>query len=338
MAIEIQEKTPLAPFTTMHVGGEARFFVSVENVDQLRESIVWAHEKKVPFFILGGGSNTIVSDEGFPGLVIKIEINGVYYEAKGRGVVATVGAGEIWDDFVDDAVARNLWGIENLSLIPGTVGGATVQNIGAYGAEVSEAIVSVEAFDVEKMQTRIFLQEQCGFGYRESIFKKNKSLVVLHTTFGLVQNGQAKINYDDVRKYFDQKKINASKLQNIREAIISIRKEKMPGQGVGTAGSFFKNPVVSMDMYEMLKRRYPEIKANMQGDNTVKLSAAWLLDKVGGFRGLRQGDAGVWNMQALILVNYGSAGAHEIILLADKMKKSIKEKTNVQLENEVVVL
>ena len=334
MSIQILEQIPLAPLTTMRVGGNARFFVQVENIEDLQEAVFFARERNLPVFILGGGSNTLFLDEGFSGLVIKIEIKGILYD----DVLVTVGAGEMWDNFVRDAGERNLWGIENLSLIPGTVGGATVQNIGAYGVEACDTICSVKAFDAETMQVKTFLRDECEFGYRESIFKKNKNLIVLSSTFKLVFDGTPQIGYEDVKKYFIEKKITKPTLVEIREVIVSIRTAKMPELSLGTAGSFFKNPIVGALHYDVLRREFPEMKAYLQGDGRVKLSAAWLLDKVGNWRGVRRGDMGVHEKQALILVNYGTATAQEILSLANEMKKDIKQKTNVEIEEEVVIV
>ena len=325
----------------MRVGGNARFFTSAQNVEDLSIAILFARERNLPIFVLGGGSNTLVSAAGFHGLVIKMEFKGITYENSR----ITVGAGEVWDEVVEDVVSHNLWGIENLSLIPGSVGGAAVQNIGAYGVEARETIFSVEAFDTEIMQIKTFLREECEFGYRESIFKKNKNLIVTRVAFDLATNGTPRTDYEDVKKYFAERGIISPILREIREAIIAIRTGKMPALGIGTAGSFFKNPVVSATRYEELKKQFPEIKAypqgakgNSQGDNKVKLSAAWLLDHVGKWRGVRRGDAGVHEKQSLILVNYGGSTPEEILSLADEMKRDIKEKTGVVLLEEVVMI
>lgn len=334
MAIQIQEQVILAPFTTMKVGGNARFFVRVRSVEELEEALLFGREKGLPIFILGGGANTLVAQEGFAGLVIKNEIKGITYD----DTHVTVGAGEWWDDVVRDVVVHDLWGIENLSLVPGTVGGAVVQNIGAYGTEARDTIFSVDALDMEKMHIKTFLRAECEFGYRESIFKKNKNLVVLSATFELKKNAEPNINYEDVKKYFEERGVSAPTLLEIRDAIIAIRTAKLPVPPIGSAGSFFKNPVVSAVQYDELKKQFPDIKANIQGDTSMKLSAAWLIDHVGGWRGYRKGDAGVHEKQALILVNYGSATAEEMISLAREIKNDIKKKTNVMLEEEVVIL
>lgn len=330
----IQENIPLAQFTTMRVGGSARFFVRVQNGEELSFAVRFACEKGLPLFVLGGGSNTLVSEAGFPGLVIKIECKGIHYD----GNRVTVGAGEVWDDVVRDIVAHDLWGIENLSLILGTVGGAAVQNIGAYGVEVRDSIFSVDAFDIGTNEVKTFLNSECVFGYRESIFKKNKNLIVVRVVFNLTKERTPHLEYEDVKKYFENTSTRALALVGIRNVIIAIRTAKMPAPSVGTAGSFFKNPIVSVMHYEELKKEFPDIKAYLQANNTVKLSAAWLLDHVGGWRGVRRGDAGVHEKQALILVNYGSATGDEMRALADEMKKSIQQKTNVLLEEEVVML
>lgn len=334
MNIDIKENISLASFTTMRAGGNARFFVHVKSVNDLIDAINFAQSRNLPIFILGGGSNTLASGNGFSGLVIKIEIKGITYD----GSRVTAGAGEVWDDVVKYAVARNLWGIENLSLVPGTVGGAVVQNIGAYGVEARDIIFSVEAFDIEIMQIKTFLRDECEFGYRDSIFKKNKNLIVVGATLELSQNNTPRIDYDDVKKYFENKEIVEPTLDEIRSTIVAIRTSKMPAPAIGNAGSFFKNPVVTKAEYEILKNRFPEIKTYVQGDNTYKLSAAWLIDHVGDWRGYRLGDAGVYEKQALILVNYGTASSEEILSLAQEIKNDIKKKTGVILEEEVVML
>ncbi len=336
--IQIEENIELRLMTTMRTGGTARFFVRAITADDLYEAFDFAKEKNVPVFVLGGGSNTIVPDEGFLGLVIKIEINGITYDETTFGVCVVSGAGEVWDSLVCDVVGRGLCGIENLSLIPGSVGGAVVQNIGAYGVEVNESILWVEAFDTITRKIKIFSCDECAFGYRESLFKKNKHLIVTRVALGLTRNAIPRTSYEDVKKYFVKKGITLPMLAEMRAAIIAIRTAKMPAPPLGTAGSFFKNPVVSASQFEDLKQRFPEIKAYMQGDGTMKLSLAWILDKVCGFRGVRRGDAGVHKNQSLILVNYGTATTQNIISLASEMKDSIKEKINIDVEEEVVMM
>jgi len=338
MAIHIEEHVALAPLTTMMVGGNARFFTRIESIDDLGEGLAFARAQNLPIFILGGGSNVLASDEGFLGLVMKIEIKGISYEEHDATMRVTAGAGEVWDDVVRGAVARGLWGIENLSLVPGTIGGAVVQNIGAYGAEARDTVLWVEAFDMQAMQLKRFLRNECAFGYRESIFKKNNDLIVTRVALELIRDGVPHVDYEDVKKYLGERNIVSLSLADIREAVVAIRTAKMPASPLGTAGSFFKNPVISAEEYARLEKEFPGIKAYPQGDTTVKLSAAWLLDKIGGFRGYRRGNVGAYEHQALVLVNYGGATAEDVLSLASEMKERVEEKTNVMLEEEVVMM
>lgn len=339
MNIRIEEGIALAPLTTMLVGGAARFFVRIVNISQISEALSFARAKNIPLLVLGGGSNVLIPDAGFSGLIMKIECKGISFELDEESRVRMIaGAGERWDYVVESAVLERLWGIENLSLVPGTLGGAIVQNIGAYGVEVCDSVLWVEAYDMQAMKTKIFLRNECMFGYRTSIFKTNRNLIVVRVALELDREEKAQIDYEDVKKYFLIQKNNAPSLEDIRSAIIAIRTAKMPAFPLGTAGSFFKNPIVSADVFERLKRMYPEIKAYVQGDGTVKLSAAWLLDKVCGWRGVRRGNVGVYEKQALILVNYDGASAQEILNLAQEMKDNVFQKTEIVLEEEVVIL
>ncbi len=334
----IEENVALSTYTTMRAGGTARFFVRAAKASDLSEALDFAKEKSLPIFILGGGSNTIAPDEGFLGLVIKIEIKGITYEETSFGVHVISGAGEVWDSLVCDVVERGLWGVENLSLIPGLVGGAAVQNIGAYGVEICESILWVEAFDATTRTMKTFSRDECAFRYRESLFKKNKHLIITRVAFDLVRNAIPQTSYEDVKKYFTEKGITLPTIAEVRASVIAIRTAKFPPPPLGTAGSFFKNPIVSQEHFEKLKIKFPSIKAYIQRDGTVKVSAAWLLDHVGGWRSVRHGDVGAHDKQALVVVNYGSATSREIISFAREMKESIKEKTNITLEEEVVVM
>ncbi|KKU81465.1 MAG: UDP-N-acetylenolpyruvoylglucosamine reductase [Parcubacteria group bacterium GW2011_GWA1_47_8] len=335
----IQEFVPLAPLTTMRTGGQARYFARVTSIANLHRVVLFAKEKSLPLFVLGGGSNVLVSDEGFPGLVLKIEICSIAYEEQGAHVCVVSGAGEAWDDLARDAISRSLWGVENLSLVPGTVGGAVVQNIGAYGAEVSEVVAWVEVFDRETGETKIISRAACAFGYRTSIFKTHPYLIVTRVALLLARQGSPRTNYEDVQKYFNERHISEPTLGDIRSAIVAIRTAKLPPPEFGTAGSFFKNPVVGKEIFDELVKKFPEIKSYPGGDDgAVKLSAAWILDHVGGWKGIRQGNVGVYGNQALVLVNYGGARTNEILALADAMKKDTEEKTGVHLEEEVVTM
>lgn len=334
----IDENIPLKHLTTLKIGGEARYFCIVKSFDDLREAIGFAKKLKVHIFVLGGGSNVLISDGGFGGVVIKMALKGITFYEDGSHTKVKVAAGEGWDDFVDEVVHKGLWGVENLSGIPGTIGGAVVQNIGAYGAEVSSAVESVEIFDSSVMEKRIISAEQCRFGYRESLFKRSdgRNYVITEVTFRLSKNGSPNISYKDLQKYFSE--LNAPKLglKSVREAVLKIRAEKFPPLNqYGTAGSFFKNPIVSDSSFANIRKNFPEMPNFPTSRGKIKLPLAWILDKVCSFRGRKMGHVGLYDKQPLVLVNFGEATAHEVSVFADKVAADVKNKTGVEVEREV---
>lgn len=335
----IQEHISLASYTTFNVGGPARFFCVVKNEAELIEAVTFARERDLGIFVLGGGSNILMSDEGFGGLVIKIEIMGIREEIhEGTGTqLIRVSAGEQWDSFVAYAVDRGLYGLENLSAIPGTVGAAPVQNIGAYGTEVSHTIVSVRALDMRTTQFVELDNASCQFAYRDSLFKKEKGrYIITGVVFGLHADGSVNTDYKDVADYMAAKNITAPTLTQVREAIIDIRWNKLPDWKLwGTAGSFFKNPVVAADVFEKLAARYPGLPGFPESDGRVKISLGWVLDKICNVRGLCKGNACVYEKQALVLVTKPGATAHEVVDLAHELMRRVKEKTGVTIEGEV---
>lgn len=371
--VKILENISLSSFTTFKTGGNARFFVAVKTVEELQEAVAFAHENNLSIFALGGGSNILVQDAGFSGLVIKIEITGKETKQKSgekkENLVAEVesnsdveviaGAGEPWDEFVAYTVAQGFTGLENLSYIPGKVGAAPVQNIGAYGVEVESKINFVEVFNTETKEIKKFTKEQCEFSYRKSIFKKAeyKKYIITRVSFILkrfnIEDKNEKnkntdllsISYKDIQEYIKVNNIAVEELnpEIIRNAVIAIRKKKLPDvwqkDALGTAGSFFKNPIILKTYYYELLKMYPELPYfKTDKEDYVKVPAAWLLDKVCGFKGYREGNVGVYQNQALVLVNFGGAYSQEIISLAEKMIGCVKEKTNILLEKEVEVI
>ena len=286
----IQEDIPLAGFTTFKIGGNARYFCLAKNENDLKEGIAFAKEKKISVFVLGGGSNILISEKGFDGLVIKVELVGVAFEEEAGDVVATVASGENWDTFVAETVKRGLYGLENLSGIPGSVGGAPVQNIGAYGMEVKDAIQSVEVFDPKDLKIKTFSKKQCQFGYRDSIFKHEaKNLIIMRVVFLLKKKGDLKLDYRDVKKYLDDNKIEMPTLAQVRDAILEIRSKKFPDlKKFGTAGSFFKNPIISKEEHRKLLEDFPKIQSFPVDEHSVKIPAGWLLDVLCGFKGVRK--------------------------------------------------
>lgn len=334
---QIIEQEPLAPHTTFHLGGPARYFVRIASIEELGEALAFAKEKDVPVFYLGGGSNLLVDDEGFDGLVIKIEIKGV--EQTENGFIA--GAGEEWDQLVTQCVERGLWGIENLSGIPGTLGGACVQNIGAYGAVLSDTLSFIEAFDTNT-ETVIKIEKQTyRSGYRDSIFKHEpERYVVLRAALELSRDPKPNISYKDLAAAFIGK---APSLAELREAVLAIRAGKFPDiHIVGTAGSFFKNPVVSAEEAKLLAEKYPGMPLfPLPESNGMKVPLGWLLDWRHGvidMRDVRLGGARMYEKQFLVLVAERGSVSRDVIELAQIVKKKIKDACNIDIEPEVKIL
>lgn len=336
--MKIKEKEILKNFTTLKVGGRARYFCRVKSVKDLESAVSFAKQKKLPIFILGGGSNVLIGDDGFPGLVIKMEMKGVKFKDCCGFVEAIAFAGENWDDFVKKSVAKKLFGAENLSGIPGTVGASPVQNIGAYGAEVKDIISWVEVYDTKNLETKIISAGDCRFGYRESIFKKaeDKRHIIIRVAFVLKKNGSLNTSYKDIEEYFLGKKIKKPSLAILRKAILEIRKSKMPDlEKCGTAGSFFKNPIILKKDFLKIKEKYPDIKFYEEGDGEVKISLAWVLDKICGLKGHREGNVGLYEKHSLVLINHGEATAKEILRFANKIAVKVKKKTGLKIKWEV---
>ena len=334
----IKESVSLAKYTTLRTGGPARFFAEVSTDDELQEALAFAKEKAVPYFILGGGSNILMSDDGFPGLVIKMNMLGMDFNDRGDTVEAIAGAGENWDAFVAKTVEQGLSGLENLSFIPGTVGAAPVQNIGAYGAEAKDTLAWVEAFDPKTEEYVTISNSECEFAYRDSIFKKpeHKHLVIMRVAFKLSKNKKPNASYKDLEVYFEEKGITEPSIQEVRNAVIEIRTRKLPSiDDFGTAGSFFKNPIIAKDLYEDLALRYPGLPSFPVSDEFVKIPLAWVLDNVCGVKGIRKGAVGVYKNQALVLVNYGGATSREVKALADELIALVKEKIGIVVSPEV---
>ena len=334
-----KENVPLALLTTMRVGGSARYFFNVSTVEELREALSFAKDNKLPFFILGKGSNVIVLDEGYDGVVIKMEIIGIEYEKCSEKIRVISGAGERLDFLVSETVKKELYGLENLSFIPGTVGATPIQNTGSYGVEVKDVIEWVEAINVDTLKIKKFSNKECNFEYRESFFKtlEGKKYIVIRVSFLLEINGILNTDYRDVTEYISEHKIKEVTLSTLREIIIAIRTKKFSG-GNGTAGSFFKNPTISKEKLNELLKTFPDLKYFSVEDDKVKVPAAWLLDHVGGWKGFREGNVGAWVNQPLFLVNFGGGSASEIVALSERIIEDIKEKTGIVLEREVQFL
>lgn len=338
----IEENFPLKNLNTFKIGGSARYFCVAENLEDLKKAVRFAYKHSISFFVIGGGSNTLISDGGYKGLVIKNSIKGVSFEEQKDGTtLVSAGAGENWDDLVQKTVEKELTGLENLSGIPGTVGGAPVQNIGAYGVEVGSSILSVETFNSETMVVEILSVKQCFFGYRDSIFKNpfGKSHIITKVVFSLKKNGKTNIIYRDLKEYFEKKGIKEPSVKEAREAVLLIRLGKFPDLNeTGTAGSFFKNPIVSEEFFKKLSKKFLDMPFFPAGEGKIKIPLAWILDKVCNFKGKCFGSVCFYEKQPLVLVNTGGAKAKDIMEVSEKIIALVKEKTGIEIEREVQFL
>jgi UDP-N-acetylmuramate dehydrogenase len=348
------ENIPLAPLTTIKIGGPAKYFVEARTAGEVQEAVAFACSRDLPVFVLGGGSNLLVADTGWPGLVLKIAIQGInQVQRSGHDdgkILFDAGAGESWDKFVCHAVMARCAGVECLSGIPGSVGGTPVQNVGAYGQEVAETITSVQVLDLRDKdgQVRELCPEACGFSYRASIFNTSERgrFIVLRVTYALTPGGNPRISYADLKRHFEGRETPPD-LAETREAVRHIRACKgmliTPGDpDCLSAGSFFKNPVLSEEHHEDLKRRaaargltlprYPALETRK------KVSAAWLVERSGFSKGFGFGRVGISTKHALAIVNRGGATAADVLTLKEQIQHRVEEIWGVRLEPEPVVV
>ncbi len=338
--ITIQEHVDLLPYNTFKIAAKARYFASVSTLPELyalMDTPVYKHEKHL---ILGGGSNILLTGD-FEGLAIKMDLKGIetVWEDDAT-IVLKVGAGEPWHSFVMHCVTNNYGGVENLSLIPGTMGAAPMQNIGAYGVEVKDLIKSVEAIDVHSGETRMFSNRECEFGYRESVFKrslKGKYFISSVTLTLTKKNHVLNTSYGAIQQTLDQHN-TAATIKSVSDAVIAIRQQKLPDpKVVGNAGSFFKNPTIAQSQYGSLKQSYPEIPGYSSENQQVKVPAGWLIEQC-GWKGKTFDNIGVHPHQALVLVNYGNGTGDKIWALAQDILSSVKKKFAIDLQPEVNII
>ena len=335
MTLRIQENIPLNTNTTLKIGGVARYFVEVANKEEVIEVALFAKEKELPILILGGGSNLLISDEGYYGVVIKNAIKGVVFEEKEGEVLMHGGSGEVFDEVVALAIEKGYGGLENLSSIPGTLGATPVQNVGAYGTEISELIESVTAINLDTQEEKVFAKSECYFNYRDSFFKSanGKKYFIISVSLRLNKNWEPKIKYADLLRHFTDKKPT---LIEVRNAVIEIRAGKFPDWRVlGTAGSFFKNPIIEREHYERLVSVYDGLPHYDMGDDMVKIPLGYVLDKLCGLKGYRPGKVGLYKEQALVLVNYGGATAMDVKEFVSEITVKVYQKTKIKIEPEV---
>ncbi|MBT0609085.1 UDP-N-acetylmuramate dehydrogenase [Aequorivita echinoideorum] len=337
--MRIEEHKSLKEFNTFGIDCQARYFVSVGTVTELKEVLSQKPSEKL--FILGGGSNMLLT-QNLDAFVIQINLKGIEIVSENENeVFVKAMAGENWHDFVQYCIQNDFGGLENLSLIPGNVGTSPIQNIGAYGVELKDTFESCTALEIATLDEKIFTKEACKFEYRNSIFKNEAKgkYIITSVTFRLTKSQHLQnISYGDIQAILAEKTIENPSLQNISEAVISIRKSKLPDPNVlGNSGSFFKNPVVDLETFKNFRIKFPEAPFYEISPTEFKIPAGWLIENA-GFKGKRFGDAGVHAKQALVLVNHGNATGQEIWNLAMEIQKKVKEMTGIFIEPEVNVI
>jgi UDP-N-acetylmuramate dehydrogenase len=334
----IRENISLKPYNTFGIGVRARYFAAFSAIEDLLQPAM--SNCKPPIFILGGGSNILFTKD-FDGTVLKNEIRGIEELHEDEAYIyVKAGAGENWHQFVLHCIRNNWAGIENLSLIPGNVGAAPMQNIGAYGVELRDVFLSLEAFHLPEKKVVTFTAGDCEFGYRESIFKGRykDQFVILNVTLRLRKDPVFHTSYGAIQQELERMGVKEISIQAISQAVITIRSSKLPDPAqIGNSGSFFKNPEITNDQFAIINKQFPGVVSYPLLNGNVKLAAGWLIEQC-GWKGFRRSDVGVHAKQALVLVNYGHANGKEIYDLSEEILQSVKKKFGVELEREVNIV
>lgn len=336
---QFEQHVALAPYTTFQIGGKAEYFAVADSIERLQSLLKVAQAAEQPVTILGGGSNVLVADRGIAGCVILMRITGRSYVEQKDIVYATFGAGEVFDEIVTETCAHGYWGLENLSHIPGSVGATPIQNVGAYGVEIADVCTSVQAIHGETGEVRTFTPDACAFAYRYSFFKTDagRSWIVTAVTFGLTSEDNPQLSYADLTtRLGDVSNLTPAR---VRAEIIDIRSHKFPDWStVGTAGSFFKNPIIPSAQYDILQAQYPELPGYPTDNGMVKVPLGWILDKVCNLRGYTHETVGTYEGQALVVVNRGGATAAAVETFATDIAATVQAATNITIEWEVTRL
>lgn len=337
--MQIQENVSLGAYSTMRLGGPARYLADITSRNELAEGVAWAEQNQVPFIVIGSGSNIVWDDPGFPGLVMVNKIPGYeIYELDAENVYLTIGAGENWDSVVERSVAAGLSGIENLSLIPGTAGATPVQNVGAYGREIAEVLTTLEAYDCKDKKIVNLRASECGFSYRSSRFKNAEKgrFLISSITLQLTRKPPSPPFYDSLQRYLTQHEIEEYTPAAIREAVIAIRSAKLPDPAVvANNGSFFSNPIISAGLLHTIQRQYPALPFWQMQPGTVKLPAGWLIEQC-GLRDFHDPETGMatWKNQALVLVNEHAKTTADLKKFKQKIIDAVQTKFGITLEQE----
>ena len=339
MSLQLQESVSLKTFNTFGVDVRARLFAEARNDDEVRQALAAAERLGLPLLPVGGGSNLLLTAD-IDSLVLRMASRGLrILKDDGEQVLVEAEAGEPWHPFVQWSLEQGLCGLENLSLIPGTVGAAPMQNIGAYGVEIKDVFAGLTALDRQTGELREFALEECAFAYRDSLFKQQPGRwLILRVRFALSRKSVLHLDYGPVRQRLQVEGIETPTAVDVSRAICAIRSEKLPDPAeLGNAGSFFKNPVVSADLAERIRAEHADLVSYPAGEGQVKLAAGWLIERA-GWKGFRDGDAGVHRLQALVLVNYGSASGAQLLALARRIQADIQARFGVELEIEPNIL
>lgn len=337
----MHENFSLKPYNTFGVDANAKFFTEIHSIDELKEAINFSNTKNLPLLLIGGGSNILLTKD-FEGLAIKLNLKGIHEDLIDENeVLVTAKAGENWHEFVLFCLSKNYGGLENLSLIPGNVGTSPMQNIGAYGTEIRDIFVNCTVLNLENLQLETFNLEQCKFGYRDSIFKQEGKgkYVILEVTFKLTrQNHKIKTEYGAIKSELENLGIENPTIQDVSKAVINIRQSKLPDpKEIGNAGSFFKNPTISLTQFEDLKQKFENIQGYPNGD-FVKVPAGWLIEQC-GWKGKQIGNVASHKLQSLVIINAtGNATGKEIFDFSTEIINSVKEKFGIELEREVNII
>ncbi len=330
---------PLKNLNTFGISVNAKFFAEILSEKDLATVFASDIVKANKLLVLGGGSNMLFIKD-YEGLVLKVSIKGINVEEQGDDVLVTAGAGEVWDVLVKYCVAKGYAGMENLTLIPGTVGASPIQNIGAYGVEVKDIFESCTAFEIATGEIRTFTKADCEFAYRESVFKgklKGK-FIVTSVTYRLSKKPNVQTHYGAINAELEKRGINEPTIADISEVVAAIRVSKLPDPStIGNAGSFFKNPIIDQTVFEQLVSQFPDMPHYPAADGRVKLAAGWLIEAC-GFKGMVEGNTGTWKNQALVLVNHGGATGQEVYRFSETIINTVQQKFGVLLEREVNII
>ena len=337
--LQIQENVSLKNFNTFGVGANAKYFVEINRKEELSDLFLDPQWKQTKMLVLGGGSNMLLLND-FDGLVIRMNIRGIEHRISHDDVFIEAGAGEVWNDLVNFCVVRGYAGLENLSLIPGSVGASPIQNIGAYGVELKDVFRSCCAFELATGTFKTFTEEDCRFDYRESVFKSKLKgqYIIVSVKFQLSLIPNFNLKYGAIGQELANRNITSPTLKDVSQVVSHIRVSKLPDPStIGNAGSFFKNPIISVGQFDALLAKFPDVVRYPAGDGQVKLAAGWLIEQC-GWKGKTVGHTGTWKNQALVLVNHGGATGQEVYAFSSEIIDSVYAKFGVWLQREVNII